>query len=136
MGIRETSITDFATATLLAPDAVDGWRARLRIAAYALYRQLREHPAHPVQAEIEELVDLIDAGREEPASPTTLTRVTAEALGGAISRELFFAACAGSPPFESELVPTLMYAAVLPYTGAAGADEELRIPPPPDSLTG
>jgi len=130
MGTRETSTTDAATATLAAPAGMHDWRARLRSATYALYRRLGERPALPAEEEIDELVDLIDEGRDESSSPSTLTRVTAEALGGAISHELSFAALGGSPP-ESQLVPTLMYSAVLPYAGAAAAAEELRTPPPP-----
>lgn len=130
MGLRETSIIRSATATLAAPVAIDDWRDRLRVATYALYRQLRESPALPIEREIQRLTDLIDEGRSEPASPPTLSRVTAEALGGAISHELFFAAHRNRPP-ESELIPMLMYSAVLPYTSAAAAAEELRIAPPP-----
>jgi hypothetical protein len=33
-------------------------------------------------------------------------------------------------PPEEELVPQLMYAAVLPYLGAAAAAQELEIAPP------
>ena len=132
MGYRETSTTTrFATATLAAPVGVGDWRRRLRDATYGLYRQLGEHPELPLEAEIEELVELIDVGRTDPGSPPTLTRVTAEALGGAISYELFFAARRGPLPPEAELVPMLMYSAVLPYAGVDCADEELRIPPPP-----
>jgi len=170
MGPRESTATQFsaATATLrsgllqtaraeldryhrraeAARAGVDGWRPRLRVTAYALYRYLEEDDRRRlllaelrtagersellVGAEIEELADLIDEGRYGPEAPASLTRVTAEALGGAIFHELFLAAAReGSPPPESELVPMLMYAAVLPYAGAAAAAEELRIPPPP-----
>jgi hypothetical protein len=132
MGHRETSTTGSATATLAAPAGIGDWRRRLREATYALYREPGERPAPPREGQVEGLVDLIDAGRAEPAAPPTLTRVTAEALGGAILQELWLTACRqGSPPPESELVPMLMYAAVLPYAGEASAAEELRIPPPP-----
>jgi hypothetical protein len=131
MGIRETSTTAAATATLAAPAGMHDWRTRLRAATYALYRRLGEHPALPAEGEVDALVNLIDEGRDESSSPPTLTRVTAEALGGAISHELSFAALGGSLPPEAKLVPTLMYSAVLPYVGASAAAEELRTPPPP-----
>lgn len=131
MGLRESITTQSGTATLAASVEVDDWRGRLRLAAYALYRRLDERSPAPVEAEVEKLVGLIDQGRVEPGSPPTLTRVTAEALGGAISQELWLASRRkGSPP-EAELVPMLMYAAVLPYAGEERAVEELRIPPPP-----
>jgi len=132
MGFTESSTTPSATATLAPPVGLDDWRSRLRAATYALYRDLGEGSAPPVEDEIEGLVDLIDEGRAEPTAPPTLTRVTAEALGGAICHEMFFSAVReGSLSPESELVPPLMYAAVLPYAGAASAAEELRIPAPP-----
>lgn len=130
MGLRESSIARSATATLAAPVETAVWRERLRTATYALYRRRARRPATSVDREIEDLVDLIDEGRTEPGAPASLTRVTAEALGTAIFHELRFAARVGSPP-ESQLVPTLMYLAVLPYAGVEAANEELRISPPP-----
>lgn len=119
-----------ATRTATAPEGVGDWRDRLRLAAYSLYRDLGERPSQPGKGEVEELAGLIDEGRAEPSSPPTLTRVTAEALGGGICQELWFAASREGPPPESELVPMLMYAAVLPFAGPESAAEELHIPPP------
>jgi AcrR family transcriptional regulator len=126
---RESSTTRSAGATLATPPRAGDWRGRLRLAAYALCRRRRRNPAE-FEAEVQELVELIDEGRGEPEAPRSLTRVTAEALGGAIFHELSLAARAGAPP-ESELVPGLMYLAVLPYAGVDAATEELRTPPPP-----
>jgi AcrR family transcriptional regulator len=124
------------------------WRARLRATAYALYRFLAEDerrrrltvveartagelPALLLAEQIEALLDLIDEGRDEPTAPPTLTRATAESLGGGIFNELCFTAGRRGPmPPEEELVPQLMYAAVLPYLGAASAAQELEIAPP------
>ncbi len=136
MGIKEFSTTRSAAATLAAPspEAAPDWRFRLRVAAYALYRRRRGRGRSglPVEGELERLVELIDAGRAEPAAPASLTRLTAEALGGAISSQLCFAAARnGRQSPEEELVPTLLYMAVLPYMGAEAAAEELRTPPPP-----
>jgi hypothetical protein len=123
--------TESSTRLVEAP-AIGGaadWRARLRSAVYALYRERAELQ---IGAGFEELADLIDVGRGEPGAPPSLTRVTAEALGGAIFHEIGLAgARRGTLPPESELVPMLMYSAVLPYAGADSAAEELRIPPPP-----
>jgi AcrR family transcriptional regulator len=125
------------------------WRARLRATAYALYRYLDEderlrrftvvevraageRPALLIDEEIEELSDLIDAGRAEPTAPPTLTRTTADSLGGGIFNQIYLAAGHSGPlPREEEEVPKMMYSAVLPYLGAARAAEELEIPPPP-----
>lgn len=129
-GNRDLSTTRFASATLARPAVTADWRDRLRLSAYALYRRRGNRFAFPAEAEMGRLVDLIDEGRTEQEAPASLTRVTAEALGGAILHELHRAARAGSPP-ESELVPPLMYMAVLPYAGVEAAAEELRTPPPP-----
>ena len=99
------------------------WRARLRATAYALYRYLDEderlrrfavvevraageRPALLIGEEIEELSDLIDEGRAEPTAPPTLTRATAESLGGGIFNQIYLAAGhAGPMPPEEEEVP-------------------------------
>lgn len=128
MGLRELRTTRAATAMPAAPAGVADWRERLRLAAYALYRRRGDCSAFPREGEIEELVDLIDEGRTEQGAPSSLTRLTAEALGGAIFCQLRLDG--GRLP-EGELVPMLMYSAVLPYAGAASAADELRIPPPP-----
>lgn len=124
------------------------WRPRLRATAYVLYRCLGEDGGRHlllvelraggerttllVDAEIEHLIDLIDEGRAEPTAPSTLTRATAEFVGGAIFQQLYLAAGGdGLLPPEGELVPSLMFSAVLPYLGEAAATEELHIPPPP-----
>jgi AcrR family transcriptional regulator len=126
-----------------------GWRTRLRATIYALYRFLDEddrlrhfallearaageRPALLIGAELEALYDLIDEGRAEPGAPSSLTRTTAESLGGGFFTEIYLAAGHEGPlPPEKELVPAIMYAAVLPYLGAVAAAEELRLPPPP-----
>jgi hypothetical protein len=128
MGNREVSTTRTASATLVETTESASWRRRLRIATYTLYRRRGIRPAFPGEAEVEGLVDLIDKGRVEPRAPVTLTRATAEALGGAILHELCLGSRAGSA--EAELIPGLMYVAVLPYVGVEVAAEELNTPPP------
>ena len=131
MGTRELHTTRSAAATPVPLAPAPDWRLRLRAAAYALYRR-RDRSLLPVEGEVERLVELIDAGRAEPTAPASLTRLTAEALGGAISSQLCFAAGRdGHPSPEEELVPPLLYTAVLPYIGADAAAEELRAQPPP-----
>lgn len=126
MGLRETSTTQLLDS--VAPRAgADDWRTRLRTAFYAL---CREPEGRATDAGAEALADLIDEGRAEPGAPATVTRVTAEALGAAIFHELRFGADEAGRS-ESELVPPLMYSAVLPYRGPDSAADELRIPPPP-----
>lgn len=127
IGLTKPSATQLVNAP--ARTGLEDWRPRLRSAVYSLYR---ERPALLCEGGSGGLAELIDEGRAAPTTPASVTRVTAEALAGAIFHELCLAAAReGSRPVESELVPTLMFSAVLPYVGAEAAAEELRIPPPP-----
>ena len=102
------------------------WRDRLRATTYALYRYLAEdealrcfilieartageRPGLLIGAELEALYDLIDEGRAEATAPPTLTRATAESLGGAIFNQIYVAAAHGGPlPPEAATVPVMM----------------------------
>lgn len=133
---------------LTEPAGISNWRTRLRVTTYALYRHLEEDErrrgllaeprsagewaAESIATEIEIFTNLIDEGRVLPTAPSTVTRVTAESLAAAIFSQIYFAAASRRLPRTPEqLVPSLVYAAVLPYVGATAAAEELGIPPPP-----
>lgn len=139
----------FRRETAAARADYASWRDRLRATAYALYRflaadeRVRWLTAVEVRAasersqlligeEVEALFALIDEGRKErPELSETLTRATAETLGGGIFNQVYVAAGQKGPmPPEEEIVPSLMYMAVLPYLGEEAALEELSIPPP------
>jgi AcrR family transcriptional regulator len=128
---------------------VEGWRDRTRATAYAMLRFLLrdERVAHLGAVDagrggerarllfvdtFERLVDLIDEGRGETADPDSLTRATAVGVGGVIFARVQEAVAGGELELGEEELPQLMSAAVLPYLGAAAAEEELHIPPPPD----
>ena len=122
------------------------WADRLRATAYALYRFLAaderirwltavevrrasERSQLLIGEEVEALFALIDEGRAE-RSPSGVTRATAESIGGGIFSQIWVAAAARGPmPPEAEIVPPLVSMAVLPYLGAAAAEEELTMPP-------
>lgn len=125
------------------------WRERVRVTLYALFRFLAADRRRArfvvvdsqVAGErtrllsgqlIEALFDLIDEGRRELPDPDALSRTTAEAVGGGILNQVYAAVARPIPlPPERELVPELMYCAVLPYCGLEAALEELYISPPP-----
>jgi len=128
---------------------LEGWRDRIRATAYAMLRFLLrdERVAHlgavdagrgGERAQVlfvetfDRLVDLIDEGRGETADTDSLTRATAVGVGGVIFARVQGAVAGGELELGEEELPQLMYAAVFPYLGAAAADEELHIPPPPD----
>ncbi|HWW68098.1 MAG TPA: TetR/AcrR family transcriptional regulator [Solirubrobacterales bacterium] len=134
-----------------APDRepLTDWRGRVRASAYALFRFLAadqrlgrfvlvesrvagERTQVFAGQQIEALFDLIDEGRQELADPGSITRATAEAIGGGVFNQLYAVIGRGAPlPPEREIVPQLMYCIVLPYAGRDAAHEELAIPPPP-----
>ncbi len=125
------------------------WRERVRARAYALYRFLAadqrrgrfvlvdsraagERTLLFAGQLIDELFDLIDGGRGELADPDSLTRATAESIGGGMFNQLYAILGRGAAlPPEGEIVPQLMYSVVLPYLGPVAARQELEIPPPP-----
>ncbi|HEX8958495.1 MAG TPA: hypothetical protein VF770_01600, partial [Solirubrobacterales bacterium] len=128
---------------------VEGWRDRIRATAYAMLRFLLrdERVAHLGAVEagrageraqllfvetFDRLVDLIDEGRDETADSDSLTRATAVGVGGVIFARIQEAVAGGELDLGEEELPQLLYAAVFPYLGAAAAEEELHVPPPPD----
>jgi AcrR family transcriptional regulator len=137
-------LIDFAVALAGA----EGWRNRLRVVAYAFHRWLSAEPARthlmvteirsgPERAQliqlrgIGQMVDLLDQGRSASPEGDRITRATAEALAGGILTRIYAAVGEGRLGEEAEIVPELMYTAVLPYVEPELAAEELRIPPPP-----
>lgn len=127
------------------------WVDRLRAVAYALLLYLRADPGRTRVLTVElyrvgeratriwsetiarRLFDLIDEGRQELADPDSLSRATAEAVGGGIFASIYGAVGSDpSLPSDSKIVPGMMYAAVLPYLGAAAAAAELEVPSPTD----
>jgi hypothetical protein len=130
----------------------DRWRDRLRAVAYTMLRFLQEDPirARAMTVEVlsagdraqlirdagmQALIELIDHGRQELDDPDSMSRATAEAIGGAIYNRMHVAVEDGKLEHEQDylehMVPELMYIAVLPYLGTEAAMEELHIPPPP-----
>lgn len=123
------------------------WVDRLRAVAYVLLRYLRADPGRTRVLTVElyrageratriwsetiarRLFDLIDEGRQELADPESLSRATAEAVGGGIFASIYGAVGSdASLPAESKIVPEMMYAAVLPYLGASPAPHSADAP--------
>lgn len=137
-------MTDEHVAVVESAAAAEGsWRDGLRAAAYAA---LRFHQEDPVRARfflIEVLaagefaqrrrelmmnafIALIDSARLELADPESVPRTEAEAIVGAIYQAAVAGMQGGGVEKLPELVPQLLYIAVLPYKGAEAAEEELR----------
>lgn len=125
----------------------EGWRQQLRAVAHTMLHFLREDPARArimvvevlsagERAQLirdqgmEGLFAFIDAGRNELEDPDSLSRATAEAVGGAIFSRMRMQIETGGTDTLPELLPKMMYMAVLPYLGPEVAAQELEIPPP------
>lgn len=130
-----------------------GWRDRMRATGYALLRFLRSDERVARLAAVEaqhagegaqrlfldtfnRLVDLIDEGSAETDGPDSPSRATALGVGGVLFARIQEAVAEGELGLGEEEIPQLMYAAVFPYLGAEAAEEELRIPPPPELASG
>jgi AcrR family transcriptional regulator len=146
------NIDEFDRAVFGAGDRQEGWRNRLRAAAYAAARYVRDRPLETrfdmiqmlsageiAQAYrdryVQRTVDLIDEGRMELDDPESLSRAVAVGAFGSIYefllKELHDRDEVGS---AEDFVPELMYIAVRPYLGHEAARQELTIPPPPEPI--
>ena len=145
------NIEDFDEVVFGAFDRPGSWRDRLRAAAYALARFLRDRPpdvrfdvvemssAGPVprvhrERQLQRMVDLVDLGRQELDDPDSLNRSAAESVVGAIYALIVGELQAGRADAAAaeSIVPDVMFVALRPYLGHAVAIEEFEIPPPPE----
>jgi AcrR family transcriptional regulator len=143
------SYAEFFEVAQAAVAGETGWRDRMRATAYALLRFLRadERVARLAAVEAQHggegalrlfvqtfnrLVDLLDEGSAEAGGPESPSRATAVGIGGVVFARVQEAVAEGELGLGEEEIPQLMYAAVFPYLGAEAAEEELRIPPPPE----
>ncbi len=132
-----------------ALEATEDWRTQLRTVVHEMVEFWGEDEgrAHMLLVEtfaagplggpigdqmLEMMVDLIDRGRLLMEDPTALTRVTAEAMAGALLHQMHLLQVEGSLDEAGRLVPQLMYFLVLPYLGVEAAVEELSWPPIPE----
>jgi AcrR family transcriptional regulator len=127
----------------------ESWADRLRAVAYGLLRFLQADPVRThfltvelnrageratliwTQTIVKPLFELIDEGRTARSGAGSLTRSTADAVGGGILLQILAAVEKGDLEEGERVVPQLMYSAVLPYLGSAEAEKELHTPPPP-----
>lgn len=140
---------EFFARAQAAVAGVSGWRDRMRATAYALLRFLRrdERVARLAAVEVQyagkraqelfqetftRLVQLLDEGSSEADGPESPGLATAIGVGGVVFARIQEAVAKGELGLGEEEIPELMYAAVFPYLGAAAAEEELHILPPPD----
>jgi AcrR family transcriptional regulator len=142
LAVWDQITVDYATVVLEAYNRHESWLDRLREAAYASFEYLRENPLRARIGSVEVLyagdeaqarrdlflqsqVELVHAGRFELDEPDSVPRSAAETAVGAIWDTLVNAIRHGRLGTSTELVPQLMYIAVLPYLGPEMAAREL-----------
>jgi len=121
------------------------WHDRLWAAGWAAMRFLGEDPVRTrfflveingigeaARAHRDEtlrgLVELIDEGRRNLSeSSSRVSPCSAEVVAGAIYRMIVDRVEAGAIDREENFLPELVYVAVMPYMGAAIAEQELRV---------
>jgi len=131
-----------------ATEDVQNWTSRLRAVVNEIVSFLHadEDRAHMLLSEapaagprgslvrdeaLAKLADLIDSGRDLMDDPAALTRITAEAISGALFNQMRLLQERGELEHAREFVPQLMYFLVLPYLGREAATQELSRPPMP-----
>ena len=75
------------------------------------------------------MASLVDAGRSELEDPDSTSRATAEMVAGAVHSTIQQKIVEGSLDRGEDFLVELLYLAVLPYLGAAAAEDELRVQP-------
>jgi AcrR family transcriptional regulator len=129
-------------------DEHERWRDGLRAAGYAAMDWLGADPARSkfflvevmsggemVRARrdwmMNEFIEMLDGGRREMENPDSLSRLTAEALTGAVYDNAISSIRLRERPAEArERVKSVMAIAVLPYCGPEASIEELARPAP------
>lgn len=118
------------------------WRERLRNVAYFVLEDFQRDPVRAhflvfgsvhagelAQARVSHMlaliVDMVDQGRYELPDPDSEPRATAEGAVGAINKAMLATIATGKPALGDDLLPEMMYIAVLPYLGPEAAEEEL-----------
>jgi AcrR family transcriptional regulator len=130
-----------------AYDRESEWPDSLRAAAYELATWLEEHPRETRfggleilwvselslarrEVALREFARMADGGRARAENPDLVPASAAEGVVGAVA-EMLARRAQQKGVAARELVPQLMYVAVLPYLGEEAAAKELAIPPPP-----
>lgn len=127
--------------------AEETYADRLRSVAHAMYRYMAEdlRRARFLYVEVfaageraqlirdqgmEGMYELIDTGRQELEDPDSISRATAEAIGGSILQRIRAGLAQSDLEGLRLSIPRLMYSVVRPYVGEEAARRELDLPPP------
>jgi AcrR family transcriptional regulator len=144
------NIAEFDRIVFGAVERETGWPERLRVSAWSALRYVRDRPlearfnfiemlegGEEAQAHrdryVRKIVELIDEGRAEARAPEAISPDLANVVFGSVY-EFLQRKFAEGKDIETvdQFVPEMMSLAVRPYLGDEAANQELRIPPPPE----
>ncbi len=134
LGTLHIADADLLSRVQAAGDGEAAWIDQVRAAIAEMLAYPRTHPAYArviyveavrsgarararVDRDVEVLVDLIDRGRHELDDPDSLTRATAEGLGGAVYELISMSLTRGGEADLPRLLPQLMFVVTRPYLG-------------------
>jgi hypothetical protein len=92
----------------------------------ALAAMLADSGRVPGDLDVEALIELIDRGRRLLDDPRSLTRATAEGIGGAAFETVAISSARGGGEEPIDLLPGLMFLALRPYLGVEAALAEFH----------
>jgi hypothetical protein len=145
--VLEAETVELLRRSWLSFSGLAGWANQLRAVAHTMLEFLQEDDRRArlmlVDAHrggergnlirdqgMQALFAFIDLGREEMDDPESLTRTTAEAIGSSIYLQIRTRIEDAGPQSLPDLLPEMMYFAVLPYLGVDAAEAELEVTAP------
>ena len=146
LSLHDEVTAEFCQQVMSSYEGPETWHDRIWAAGWAAMRFLHADPVRArflmvevngagssAQAHRDRIMqrcaDLLDAGREEPGVPKSVSRCTAEVAAGAIYGTILTKIEAGWIERGEEFLPELIYMAVMPYLGARAAEDELLVQP-------
>jgi AcrR family transcriptional regulator len=143
LGTLYVADADLLARVQAAGEGEAAWLDQVRAVVDVMLGYPREHPAYAhliyvealrsgarararLDRDVEVLVDLIDRGRQQLDDPDSLTRATAEGLGGAVYELISMCLSRGGEADLPGLLPQLMFALTRPYLGLEAALAEFH----------
>lgn len=143
----EQGSTELLFFAAQAFSAESTWRGQIRAVAHTMYRFIAEDETRGRFLFVEVfgageaamlvrdqgmagMFELIDQGRNELDDPDSISRATAEGIGGGILQQIRAAVERDELDAFRMKIPQLMYNVVRPYLGEDEARKELALPPP------
>jgi AcrR family transcriptional regulator len=143
LAVWDSANEEYVQRAFAAFASGDSWRTGMRAAANAILDYLQLFPAESrvliearnagarararLDATMDAFVELVDLGRRELEQPDSLSRATAEGIGGAVFEQVAIWMNRGAGERLPDLLPQVMFLVVQPYLGTEEAMKEMRL---------